>query len=126
MITKEMTPEKHYNAAENQLDTIRLAVNSCELKERGDAFETLTLYCRKIPPVIPYFDSNVGRKWRLFHRTMQRNGTLPDWMGNQAFYASHRSALLFKLPDWYCRFGWKETAAVPNEKGSLPYVWPVQ
>lgn len=68
-----MTPEKHYNAAENQLDTIRLAVNSCELKERGDAFETLTLYCRKIPPVIPYFDSNVGRKWRLFHRTMPQD-----------------------------------------------------
>lgn len=61
---------------------------------------------------------------KIYH--MQRNGTLPDWMGNQAFYASHRSALLFKLPDWYCRFGWKETAAVPNEKGSLPYVWPVQ
>lgn len=94
---------------------------------------------------------------------------MPHWMGNEAFHASHRAALLrkgledttfnifkqnppkyserFQFPllkrDWkpihytefwkrffkpekthYTQFGWTEEPAEPNEKGSLPYVWP--
>lgn len=43
---------------------------------------------------------------------------VPEWFGNESLYASHRSNLLRKYPDWYSQFGWTE----PN---NLPYVWPV-
>ena len=46
------------------------------------------------------------------------NTGLPPWLGDDAFHASHRSALLTKHPEWYNQFGWTE----PFE---LPYVWPV-
>lgn len=44
--------------------------------------------------------------------------TMPDWLGEGGFHASHRSQLLAKDPEWYGRFGWTE---VPG----LPYVWPM-
>jgi len=44
---------------------------------------------------------------------------LPPWLGNPAFHASHRAALLAKNPAWYGRFGWAE------EPG-IAYVWPVR
>lgn len=40
----------------------------------------------------------------------------PQWLGNKAFHASHRSNLLRKDSKHYGKFGWKE----PND---LPYVW---
>ncbi|SHH24070.1 hypothetical protein SAMN05443575_3511 [Jatrophihabitans endophyticus] len=43
---------------------------------------------------------------------------LPDWVGDDAVHASHRSNLLRKDPDFYGRYGWSEPA-------DLPYVWPV-
>jgi hypothetical protein len=42
---------------------------------------------------------------------------LPEWMGDPAFHASHRSNLIRKDPIWYGQFGWTE----PDD---LPYVWP--
>lgn len=42
---------------------------------------------------------------------------VPEWFGNPAFHASHRSNLLRKDPIHYGQFGWKE----PDD---LPYVWP--
>jgi len=50
----------------------------------------------------------------------------PFWLGNPEFHASHRSALLYKLPEHYSQFGWTETPAQPDEKGRLSYVWPVK
>lgn len=44
--------------------------------------------------------------------------TYPNWIGYDAFHASHRSNLLRKDSNWYGRFGWLEPA-------DLPYVWPV-
>lgn len=44
--------------------------------------------------------------------------TMPPWLGDPEFHASHRSQLLLKMPDWYGHFGWTE---VPG----LPYKWPV-
>lgn len=41
----------------------------------------------------------------------------PNWFGDGAFHASHRSNLLRKDPKHYSQFGWKE----PHD---LPYVWP--
>ncbi len=43
---------------------------------------------------------------------------MPPWLGRGDFHASHRSALLGKLPEWYSHFGWAE-------QPGLPYVWPV-
>jgi len=50
---------------------------------------------------------------------------LPRFLGNESFHSSHRAALLHKDLEWYSKFGWYESPAVPNEKGSLPYVWAV-
>lgn len=42
---------------------------------------------------------------------------LPDWFGDEAFHASHRSNLLRKQLEWYGQFGW-------TESHDLEYVWP--
>jgi hypothetical protein len=47
------------------------------------------------------------------------NGAMPNWIGYDAFHASHRSNLLRKDRAWYSQFGWQEPA-------DLPYVWPVE
>lgn len=33
---------------------------------------------------------------------------LPPFVGNEKFHSSHRASLLFKNPEWYGKFGWKE------------------
>lgn len=43
--------------------------------------------------------------------------TIPPWLGDAAFHASHRSNLLRKDAAYYSQFGWQE----PHD---LPYVWP--
>jgi len=63
---------------------------------------------------------------RIVHCGLVSESALkPPWLGDQKFHASHRAALLFKEPRFYLKFAWKEEPAIPNEKGSLPYVWPV-
>lgn len=42
---------------------------------------------------------------------------MPTWIGDERIYASHRSNLLRKDPQWYGRFGWSE----PND---IDYFWP--
>ena len=44
---------------------------------------------------------------------------LPNWLGDEALHASHRSNLLRKDPDYYAQFGW-------TDDPEAPYVWPVQ
>jgi len=41
----------------------------------------------------------------------------PQWLGDEAFHAAHRSNLLRKMPEHYKQFGWAE----PD---TLPYIWP--
>lgn len=43
--------------------------------------------------------------------------TEPWWFGCERFHSSHRAALLYKLPSWYGRFGWKE-------EPKMDYFWP--
>lgn len=43
----------------------------------------------------------------------------PPWLGDEKFHSSHRSALLFKNPEWYSRFNWAE-------EPKIEYVWPVR
>jgi hypothetical protein len=66
------------------------------------------------------------REWvaRGFRNTMgiTRSGgqvRLPPWLGDHAFHASHRSALLRKDPEFYGKYGW-------TDPPDLPYVWPVR
>ena len=54
----------------------------------------------------------------LYDAPISHIGMTPDWLGNPAFHASHRSNLLRKNYAWYSQFGWTE----PTD---LPYVWPV-
>ncbi|MCX6639971.1 MAG: hypothetical protein NTW14_05750 [bacterium] len=42
---------------------------------------------------------------------------MPGWWGDERLHASHRSNLLRKDPDYYGRFGWKESP-------DLSYFWP--
>lgn len=53
------------------------------------------------------------------------NSGPPKWLGDNRLHSSHRAALLYKNLQWYSQFGWNEPLAIPNEKGSLPYWWPV-
>ena len=41
----------------------------------------------------------------------------PAWLGDEAVHSSHRSALLFKDPEWYGQFGW-------TEEPKYDYTWP--
>lgn len=42
---------------------------------------------------------------------------MPWWFGDERLHASHRAALLHKLPEWYGQFGWVE-------EPKLEYWWP--
>ena len=46
-----------------------------------------------------------------------RKYAMPHWLGDEAFHASHRSALMRKLPDFYNQYGWHDDME--------EYVWPV-
>lgn len=61
---------------------------------------------------------------RGFRNTMRHCPTyrgqevlMPDWLGDPAFHASHRSNLLRKDPEHYGALGWTESP-------DLEYVWP--
>ena len=44
-------------------------------------------------------------------------GRMPPWLGTPSFHASHRAALVTKLPEHYRRY-------FPDADPSLPYEWP--
>lgn len=45
--------------------------------------------------------------------------TPPWWLGDERLHASHRAALLLKLPEHYGRLGW-------SEEPRIEYWWPTQ
>lgn len=47
------------------------------------------------------------------------NNSKPWWLGDQRFHSSHRSNLLRKEPEWYCKFAWAEN-------DGQPYFWPTK
>ena len=63
-----------------------------------------------------YVDNLASR----FREYILRGGeyTVPEWIGDPEFHASHRSNLLRKAPEWYGQFGW-------TESDDIPYVWPL-
>lgn len=46
--------------------------------------------------------------------------------GPEVSNAGDCTHLLYKNFEWYGRFGWSESPAVPDKKGSLPYYWPTK
>ncbi|HZT43706.1 MAG TPA: MSMEG_6728 family protein [Chthonomonadaceae bacterium] len=58
-----------------------------------------------------------ARPWVTSPRALARKD-LPPWLGREDFHASHRATLLWKNPDWYGQFGWKEAPV-------YGYAWPV-
>ena len=68
-----------------------------------------------------WYSADVCQRWLKYYKDqaeMHPRSGFPPWIGNDAFHASHKSALLRKDPIWYGQFGWD----VPSD---LPYVWPV-
>lgn len=51
-------------------------------------------------------------------RSRFMNVPVPPWLGDERLHASHRAALLYKLPSHYSQFNWNET---PKQD----YYWPV-
>lgn len=45
---------------------------------------------------------------------------LPPWLGDEKLHETHRSALLYKLPEHYETFGWKSEISNPK----VEYLWP--
>jgi hypothetical protein len=63
-----------------------------------------------------YKDTCYDKLFEIYYMSPTNNK--PSFIGNEAFHASHRAALLFKNPDWYGQFGW-------TEKPELNYIWSV-
>lgn len=64
-----------------------------------------------------YKDTCREKIWEIYIQLPANDLTAPQWLGDPAFHASHRAALLYKDPAHYGRFGWTEAPA-------LNYVWP--
>jgi len=62
---------------------------------------------------------NRGYKNTMPKLTVPNDITMPPWLGDDKFHASHRSNLLRKFAEHYSKFGWTE----PND---MEYVWPVK
>lgn len=89
---------------------------------------------KRFPLALTDYAIVVCREWRHrgyrdgmldnFIETFERlawadaNGATPNWIGWDAFHASHRSNLLRKDAAFYGKNGWLEPP-------DLPYVWPV-
>ncbi len=68
-----------------------------------------------------WYKPKIVDKWAKIYdelRVSFPTSSIPSWMGNEEFHASHRSNLLRKDPEWYGQFGW-------TESDDLPYVWPI-
>jgi hypothetical protein len=57
-------------------------------------------------------------KTRTAFQAISSASSYPEWLGDPALHASHRSNLLRKDFTYYSQFGWTEPA-------DLEYVWPV-
>lgn len=80
---------------------------------------------RGYPEALAYYYNFCIDQWvkRGYNNTMQKidctkNCILPSWFGDELFHASHRQTLLWKAPNWYNQFDWKE-------EPKYEYIWPV-
>lgn len=63
------------------------------------------------------FDDSVAQTVAHYVQHGERS-LVPPWLGDERLHASHRAALLYKLPSHYSQFNWNET---PKQD----YYWPV-
>lgn len=68
--------------------------------------------------LLPQFEAS-SHRWLRHGEYFQPLRSSPNWIGYDAFHASHRSNLLRKNRQHYGQFCWSEPA-------DLPYVWPVE
>lgn len=126
-------PYPDFRTSLEVLDTKRLGKQRVEAMQLVRASQTQGSWSRHpaakmwqptIPALKLYHDIAI-RVWkeRGYKNTMVEYNEecyeFPDWLGDPAFHASHKSNLLRKDPTHYGQFGWSE----PDD---LPYVWPTQ
>lgn len=94
------------------------------LKRNGWASHPAALMWRGHNDALKFYmnaciDAWVARGYNntMVHAPLGYTPNMPDWFGDEAFHASHRSNLLRKDAEWYGQFGWSE----PDD---LEYVWP--
>lgn len=82
------------------------------------------LMWRGYEPALRRYRNEMIKEWvhRGYNNSMPLCHTggrvrMPDWIGDEAFHASHRSNLLRKDQSFYSRYDW-------SEPSTLPYVWP--
>lgn len=123
----------------NAIDSFRVLDNKRLGKQRSEAliiYRTLRgdysgwaahpavkMWCNYEDALAIYYNCCIG-EWlrRGFKNHMEPlffnvNCADPPWMGDEAFHASHRAALLTKDPEWYGQFGW-------TEEPKIAYIWP--
>ena len=62
------------------------------------------------------YKDNMSKRFFTEIKNFKGKLTIPNWLGNERFHASHRSNLLRKNKEYYSKFNWKES-------DKLPYIW---
>lgn len=126
-------PYPNFACSAMVLDRQRLGKQRLEAQQILNAIQHGGGWARH--PIVAMWRENV-QALRLYHDVMvrewERRGyvsnmvqylpppslvVMPPWLGDGEFHASHRAALLHKMPEHYGQFGWTEAPA-------LAYVWP--
>ena len=129
-------PYPDFRATARALDMKRLGKQRVEAKQVYLALTTPDYGWQNHPAVkmwkgheaaLCHYGAAICREWisrgyrdtllPFFSEKLENLQTLPRWLGDPAFHASHRSNLLRKAPEWYSQFGW-------DESPTLDYVWP--
>ncbi|WP_455363577.1 MSMEG_6728 family protein [[Eubacterium] cellulosolvens] len=100
-------------------------LNALDTGKSSWASHPATLMWFGYEPALRRYMSAMIREWirRGYNNTMAipRAGgriKLPDWWGGP-IHSTHRAALLYKAPEHYSQFGWRETP-------ELNYYWPTK
>lgn len=130
-------PYASFTASARCLDYRRLGKQRLEAKQIIQALEgnqawanhPATRMWRGYLPALAEYGQVICLEWRergyvdnlmrFFNERVKSRAAYPEWLGDPAFHASHRSNLLRKDPVYYGAFGWTETP-------DLEYIWPVK
>lgn len=81
-------------------------------------------WCHELVKMLPIQPIKSVESALSAHRFILNRCILPPWLGDEAIHASHRGVLLWKNPEWYSQFGWKDKPRPPRPDGKMDYVWP--
>lgn len=79
----------------------------------------LALGCYMNACIVEWVERGYKNSMKLYGFGSTSCGRMPWWLGNRAFHASHRAALLAKDPSFYSQYGWKE-------QPKIQYYWPTK